>query len=105
MHPSQAASRNAPAAHGALLRSFVIALTAFLTVVDLFATQAILQSLAKSYNVRPAANENGEVWTTYTDFSWIARRHAITDRVEQFGTATGVVASITSAIKANCAAL
>jgi YNFM family putative membrane transporter len=40
---------------GALLRSFVIGLTAFLTVVDLFATQAILPSLAKAYNVTPAA--------------------------------------------------
>ena len=46
-------------------------------------------------------NEKGEVWTAYTDFGWIARRHAITDRVEQFGKATGVVASITSAVRAN----
>jgi predicted MFS family arabinose efflux permease len=38
-----------------LLRSFVIGLTAFLTVVDLFATQAILPSLAKAYQVTPAA--------------------------------------------------
>src|SRR5712671_2015187 len=40
---------------GVLLRSFVIGLTAFLTVVDLFATQAILPSLAKAYQVTPAA--------------------------------------------------
>src|SRR5213596_2554332 len=40
---------------GLVLRSFVIGLTAFLTVVDLFATQAILPSLAKSYQVSPAA--------------------------------------------------
>jgi len=40
---------------GALLRSFVIGLTAFLTVVDLFATQAILPSLAKAYQVSPSA--------------------------------------------------
>ena len=39
----------------ALRRSFVIALTAFLTVVDLFATQAILPSLAVAYGVSPAA--------------------------------------------------
>jgi len=38
-----------------VLRSFVIGLTAFLTVVDLFATQAILPSLARAYNVAPAA--------------------------------------------------
>jgi MFS transporter, YNFM family, putative membrane transport protein len=36
-------------------RSFIIGLTAFLTVVDLFATQAILPSLARAYNVSPAA--------------------------------------------------
>ena len=40
---------------GALLRFVVIALTAFLTVVDLFATQAILPSLTKHYGVSPAA--------------------------------------------------
>src|SRR3974390_1940640 len=39
----------------ALLRSFVIGLTAFLTVVDLFATQAILPSLTRAYGVTPAA--------------------------------------------------
>ena len=46
-----------PEAHhsaGAALRFFVIALTAFLTVVDLFATQAILPSLTKHYGVSPA---------------------------------------------------
>ena len=40
---------------GALLRFFVIALTAFLTVVDLFATQAILPSLTRHYGVTPAS--------------------------------------------------
>ena len=33
--------------NGAILRFIVIALIAFLTVVDLFATQAILPSLAR----------------------------------------------------------
>ncbi len=36
-------------------RGFVIGLTAFLTVVDLFATQAILPTLAAAYGVSPAA--------------------------------------------------
>jgi predicted MFS family arabinose efflux permease len=36
-------------------RNLVIGLIAFLTVVDLFATQAILPSLAKAYDVTPAA--------------------------------------------------
>jgi len=43
------------ASPGVLLRSLVIGLTAFLTVVDLFATQAILPSLTRHYNVTPAA--------------------------------------------------
>jgi MFS transporter, YNFM family, putative membrane transport protein len=40
---------------GAILRTFVIGLTAFLTVVDLFATQAILPTLTVAYGVTPAA--------------------------------------------------
>jgi len=40
---------------GVVARFFVIALTAFLTVVDLFATQAILPSLTQAYGVSPAA--------------------------------------------------
>ena len=40
---------------GAVRRSLVIGLTAFLTVVDLFATQAILPSLTRHYGVTPAA--------------------------------------------------
>lgn len=47
------------AAHGDmsrdLRRNLIIGLIAFLTVVDLFATQAILPSLAKAYGVAPAA--------------------------------------------------
>jgi MFS transporter, YNFM family, putative membrane transport protein len=38
-----------------VFRFIVIALTAFLTVVDLFATQAILPSLTKYYRVSPSA--------------------------------------------------
>jgi MFS transporter, YNFM family, putative membrane transport protein len=39
---------------GVLLRTIVISLTAFLTVVDLFAIQAILPCLARAYKVMPA---------------------------------------------------
>jgi len=38
-----------------VLRTLVIGLTAFLTLVDLFATQAILPSLTQAYGVSPAA--------------------------------------------------
>ena len=50
---SRSARRSAVS--GAWLRTGVIGLTAFLTVVDLFATQAILPSLAAAYQVSPAA--------------------------------------------------
>jgi uncharacterized protein (DUF302 family) len=40
----------------------------------------------------------GDVWAVYTDFNWIAQRHGITNRAEQFKTASGVIASITGAV-------
>lgn len=42
---------------------------------------------------------DGSVWAAWTDFAWIAKRHGITDRMEQFAKATGVVQSITSVIR------
>src|SRR5262245_19195316 len=55
--PAMNETSAAPVAHsaGVLLRSIVIGSTAFLTVVDLFATQAILPSLTRHYGVTPAA--------------------------------------------------
>jgi uncharacterized protein (DUF302 family) len=43
-------------------------------------------------------SEKGEVWTAYTDFGWIARRHGIKDREAQFKMASEVIASITSTV-------
>jgi uncharacterized protein (DUF302 family) len=40
----------------------------------------------------------GRVWTAYTDFSYIARRHHITNRKAQFAMASKVIASITSSV-------
>jgi uncharacterized protein (DUF302 family) len=45
-------------------------------------------------------DEAGVVWAAYTDFAWIAKRHGITDRQQQFAMASSVVESITSTIKA-----
>jgi uncharacterized protein (DUF302 family) len=45
-------------------------------------------------------NQQGEVWLAYTDFAWIARRHWISTRDEQFKMATNVIASITSSVTA-----
>jgi len=42
----------------------------------------------------------GAVWTVYTDFAWIAARHGIVDRGDQFKMASMVIASITSSVKA-----
>ena len=42
----------------------------------------------------------GAVWVAYTDFAWIARRHGIHDREQQFGMASAVVDSITSSVRA-----
>jgi len=58
-HMSPAADMLPISTHGdtvrVVRRTFVIGLIAFLTVVDLFATQAILPSLAQAYQVMPAA--------------------------------------------------
>lgn len=45
-------------------------------------------------------DDTGQVWTAYTDFSWIAKRHGITNRDPQFQKATEVIASITASVKA-----
>jgi predicted MFS family arabinose efflux permease len=58
MHATNALASTHVASGGSravLVRTFVIGLMAFLTVVDLFATQAILPSLARHYQVSPAA--------------------------------------------------
>jgi uncharacterized protein (DUF302 family) len=44
-------------------------------------------------------NEKGEVWMAYTDFDWIARRHGIGNRSDQFKMASSVINSITSSVK------
>ena len=42
----------------------------------------------------------GVVWMVYTDFAWIAARHGIANRADQFKMASMVIASITSSVKA-----
>jgi uncharacterized protein (DUF302 family) len=44
-------------------------------------------------------DDAGAVWTIYTDFAWIAARHGIVNRTEQFRMASMVIASITSSVK------
>jgi uncharacterized protein (DUF302 family) len=45
-------------------------------------------------------DENGAVWVASTDFTWIARRHNITDRDAQFKMASMVIQSITDGVRA-----
>lgn len=45
-------------------------------------------------------DETGAVWTAYTDFAWIARRHGIATRQAQFVMAADVIASITASVAA-----
>jgi uncharacterized protein (DUF302 family) len=41
----------------------------------------------------------GQVWVAWTDFDWIARRHGVTTRGEQFQMATEVAASIAASVE------
>ena len=43
-------------------------------------------------------DDTGRVWVVYNDFVWIAQRHGITDREQQFRMASMVIASITSSV-------
>ena len=45
-------------------------------------------------------DDKGQVWTAYTDFHWIAKRHSINNRDPQFKMASEVITSITSTVKA-----
>jgi uncharacterized protein (DUF302 family) len=46
-------------------------------------------------------DESGTVWTAYTDFAWIAKRHGVQSRDAQFHMATEVSASIVSSVAAH----
>lgn len=43
-------------------------------------------------------DEKGQVWTVYSDFAWIAHRHAIKDRAAQFAMASSVIGSIVDSV-------
>ena len=44
-------------------------------------------------------DKDGQVWTVYNDFGYIARRHHIRNRGAAFKMASEVIASITSSVK------
>jgi len=45
-------------------------------------------------------DDKGTVWTAYTDFAWIAKRHGVNSRDAQFHMASEVAASIVSSVAA-----
>jgi len=42
-------------------------------------------------------DSSGQVWVSYTDFAWIARRHGVESN-KSFAMASGVIAAITSSV-------
>jgi hypothetical protein len=40
----------------------------------------------------------GQVWVAWTDFEWIARRHGVTTREQQFHMASQVAGSIAASV-------
>ena len=44
-------------------------------------------------------DKEGQVWTVYNDFHYIAHRHGITNRDQAFNMASDVIASITSSVQ------
>ena len=42
---------------------------------------------------------DGNVYASYTDFDWIAKRHGITNRDKEFTMATEVIESVTGSVK------
>lgn len=45
-------------------------------------------------------DDEGQVWTAYTDFAWIAKRHGIRTRKAEFTMASAVIASIVASTRA-----
>jgi hypothetical protein len=57
-----------------------------------------LSSVAAAALALVFQDDSGTVQTVYTDFTWIAARHGIVNRDEQFKMASMVIASITSSV-------
>ena len=64
----------------------------------LFITAKAQAGLDWPVRVLISEDEHGQVWAMYTDFKWIAARHGIRDRDNEFATATSVISSITASI-------
>ena len=67
----------------------------------LFIKSNVLAGLDWPVRLLVYQDDGGQVWTAYTDFGWIAQRHHIQGMdKDAFDKASGVIASITSSVKA-----
>jgi uncharacterized protein (DUF302 family) len=98
MHFAQIDQSQLAAAAGIPLRPSTLLIFGNPPLGTLFITAKAEAGLDWPVRLLVSQDDQGQVWAIYSDFKWIAARHGIRDRDEQFATAAGVVRSITSSI-------
>ena len=98
MHFAQIDQSQLAAAAGIQLRPSTLLIFGNPPLGTLFITAKAEAGLDWPVRLLVSQDDQGQVWAIYSDFKWIAARHGIRDRDEQFATAAGVVRSITSSI-------
>ena len=98
MHFAQIDQSQLAAAAGIPLRPSTLLIFGNPPLGTLFITAKAEAGLDWPVRLLVSQDDQGQVWAIYSDFEWIAARHGIRDRDEQFATAAGVVRSITSSI-------
>ena len=98
MHFSEIDQAALAAAAGVKLRPSTLLVFGNPALGTLFITARAEAGL--DWPVRLLINEDadGQVWAVYSDFHWIALRHGIRDRDQEFATATNVISSITASV-------
>jgi len=99
MHFAEIDQSKLAAAAGIALRPSTLLIFGNPPLGTLFITARPEAGLDWPVRLLVSEDESGQVWAIYTDFKWIAERHGITDRDNEFATASGVIASITSTIR------
>jgi uncharacterized protein (DUF302 family) len=98
MHFAQIDQAELAAAAGIQLRPSTLLIFGNPPLGTLFITAKAEAGLDWPVRLLVSQDDQGQVWAIYSDFQWIAARHGIRNRDEQFATASGVVRSITSSI-------
>jgi len=99
MHFAEIDQAQLAAAAGIKLRPSTLLIFGNPPLGTLFITAKAEAGLDWPVRLLVTQDEQGQVWAVYTDFKWIAARHGIRERDAEFATASGVIASITSAIR------